>query len=363
MRTTPPRLASSFASAAPLASLRRTGAYAALTFALAVPLAIACSGADAPQGSEIITTPPLTPADDTPVDAGPDAPPPDPLDGSVEVNTWIITTTDLNLRPDPSTANPPLAVIPKGARLLLLETAPTTSFYHVEWTPAGKSPLRGWVSTKYVVPEDPTPAPIADAGPPVQGDPTAAELEALLATCTQTSSGLYAKDSGGSATIPICKLTGAVFFKADMDIDCDGKKTSVCNSSTDSSFQSQTAATDSLGKPLDAAALPFVVVPGVSSRWSYTAAGVALGNVAAVIYNGKVSYGIVGDVGPTSIVGEASYAMAKELGINPNPSTGGVSSGVSYIFFTGTAAKVTKNEDAVEARTLAIAKAKALLGR
>lgn len=196
-------------------------------------------------------------------------------------------------------------------------------------------------------PSDPTTPPKND--PPAATPITAATLLAKLGACKKVSTAPYAKDSGGTANIDVCGLTNAVWFQGDMDIDCDGKSSTVCNKSTDASYQAQTATTDSKGAYLDAATLPFVVVPGVSTRWSYKTAGIAMGTVAAVIYNGKVEFGIVGDVGPTSIIGEASYAMAKNLGINPNPSTGGVSSGVTYIFFTGTSGKVTKNEDHAEA--------------
>jgi hypothetical protein len=191
-------------------------------------------------------------------------------------------------------------------------------------------------------------SPTVDAAAPDAGSAatavTADAILAKLATCTnKLSSAPYAKDVGGTSNIDVCGLTNAVFFKADMDIDCDGKSSAVCNSSTDSSYQNQTAATDSKGGALDAAVLPFIVVPGVSSRWSYKTSGIAMGTVGAVIYNGKIEYGIVGDVGPTSILGEASYAMAKSLGINPNPSTGGVSTGVTYVIFPNSS--VSKKED------------------
>ncbi len=190
---------------------------------------------------------------------------------------------------------------------------------------------------------------------------TAAALLAKLGTCSTLSTAPYAKDASGTANLDVCGLTNAVYFNADMDIDCDGKSSAVCNASTDPSYQSQTAATDSKGAYLDAASLPFVVVPGVSSRWSYKTAGIAMGSVVAVIYNGKLAYGIVGDVGPTSILGEASYAMAKSLGINSNPATGGVSSGVTYIVFTGTSGKVSKKEDHAEAVSVGQQRAAQLL--
>ncbi len=190
--------------------------------------------------------------------------------------------------------------------------------------------------------------------------PTAAELLAKLATCNKVG-GDYATDSGGSQTIPICGLSNAVFWKADMDIDCDGKQSTQCNSSTDPSWQNQTSATDSQGNPLDAATLPYVVVPLPSTRFDYTSAGLDFGSVIAVIYHDQIAYAVFGDEGPSSIIGEASYATAQALGIDPDPSTGGVDSGVAYIAFTGPAAIVPVIEDHAMAVQLGIARARALL--
>lgn len=185
------------------------------------------------------------------------------------------------------------------------------------------------------------------------GGPTAAQLLALVANCAQPSDGLYATDDDGSAeTIPICALNGAFFWKADMDIDCDGKVTAVCNSNTDPAFQDQTSTTDSQGQPLDASTLPYVVIPLPSARFDYMAAGLELGAVVAVIYNNKVVYGVFGDEGPENIIGEASYAMATALGIDPDPSFGGTDSEVTYIVFHGANAVVNVIEDHQEATAL-----------
>jgi hypothetical protein len=81
--------------------------------------------------------------------------------------------------------------------------------------------------------------------------------------------------------------------------------------------------------------LPYVVVPSASSIWNYTNFQIGCGTVVAVIYNNQVLYAVVGDTGPTQIIGEASYATANSLGIDPDPSTGGVDSGVTYIVFQG----------------------------
>jgi hypothetical protein len=194
------------------------------------------------------------------------------------------------------------------------------------------------------------------------GVPTAAELLAKLTACNMIG-GNYATDSGGAQTIPVCGLPSAVFWKADLDIDCDGKPSTECNLTTDPAFSDQTAAVDSHGDPLDAAALPYVVVPLPSTRFDYRNHALMLGSVIAVIYQNRVEYGVFGDLGPTSIIGEASYRMADLLGINPDPSTGGVGSGVAYIAFTGSSAVVSVMEDHDEAVQIGIAKARALLAQ
>jgi Fungal chitosanase of glycosyl hydrolase group 75 len=202
----------------------------------------------------------------------------------------------------------------------------------------------------------------AEILPDAPGDPTAAQLLGAISACNVVG-GKYAKDSGGTATVDICGLTGAVFWKADLDVDCDGKMTAKCSLATDPDYMNQTAATDSMGNALDAAALPYVVVPGVSARWSYRAAGLAMGSVVAVIYGDHLEYGILGDVGPVAAIGEASYRMAELLTINPNPSTGGTAAEVAYIAFTGMAAEVDVIEDHAMAVQIGVAHAKLLLGQ
>jgi hypothetical protein len=184
-------------------------------------------------------------------------------------------------------------------------------------------------------PGSPSPSPTA-TGTPNPGNPTAADLLAKVASCSQISNGKYKTDSDvSSATVAVCQKTGAVFWKADMDIDCDGVRTTQCNENTDCCFQNDTACHTSAGGPLNSAQLPYVVVPSSSSIWNYTQYQIGCGSVVAVIYNNKVEYAVVGDTGPTQIIGEASYSTASALGIDPDPSTGGTDSGVTYIVFQG----------------------------
>ena len=205
---------------------------------------------------------------------------------------------------------------------------------------------------------DPTmPDAMPDAA---MGLPTAAELLAKVATCTSIG-GIYSIDSSEPGTVSICSASNAVFWKADLDVDCDGLMSTHCNITADPDYQNQTAATDSHGNALDAGALPYVVVPGHSTRWDYRASDLHFGSVFAVIYQDNVEYGVFGDIGPTAIIGEASYAMASSLGIDPDPSSGGVDSGVTYIAFTGTAAVAVPIESHDAAVAIGIAHARALI--
>ncbi|MEU0742847.1 glycoside hydrolase family 75 protein [Streptomyces sp. NPDC006134] len=167
----------------------------------------------------------------------------------------------------------------------------------------------------------------------------AAELLDKVRECAPVSRGRYRSDAGTPADIPVCGTRDAVFWKADMDIDCDGRPGPRCNRRTDPSYIAATAYTRSDGRPLDAERLPYVVVPAAGRIWDHRAYGVHGGSVAAVVHGDRVRYAVVGDTGPRDIIGEASYAAAEALGIDPDPRTGGTPSGVTYIVFRGSRVK------------------------
>ncbi|MER7837635.1 glycoside hydrolase family 75 protein [Streptomyces sp. NPDC096040] len=193
------------------------------------------------------------------------------------------------------------------------------------------------------------PAPAAPLTAPGERNRiTAADLLARMRDCTQISKGRYRTDAGTAATVPVCGTEQAVFWEADLDIDCDGRPTAHCNRTADPAFSAATAFQQSDGRHLDAETLPYVVVPGPSSRWNHWASGIEGGAVAAVIYKDRVQYAVVGDTGPRDIIGEASYATAKGLGVNPDPLVGGVPSGVTYIVFKDSAIKPIEDRDAAQ---------------
>ncbi|MFO0711243.1 MAG: glycoside hydrolase family 75 protein [Sandaracinus sp.] len=195
--------------------------------------------------------------------------------------------------------------------------------------------------------------PGTDAGmfdaPHTPGPYTVAEVLARLGACTRIG-GNYATDVGEVSNIPVCQTDSVIWWDADMDIDCDGGLGSICMSDPD--YMPDTSGVDSMGNPLDASTLPFIVIPLASTRFRYADYGIRTGQVALVMYGDQMVFGIFGDAGPSSIIGEASFAMAEALGIPSSPRSGGVDSGVTYLVFTGTGTRVSRNEDHDEAVTL-----------
>ncbi|MYW14864.1 hypothetical protein GT039_04475, partial [Streptomyces sp. SID2955] len=165
--------------------------------------------------------------------------------------------------------------------------------------------------------------------------------------CKQLSRGRFRTDADDSATVKVCGTHDAVFWKADLDIDCDGRPTAHCNRRTDPMFAATTAFQQSDGRHLNAEKLPYIVIPAPSRRWNPWRHGVRGGAVAALVYRDRVRYAVVGDTGPRDLIGEASYATARALGIRPDPRDGGVPSGVTYIVFRNS--RVSTVEDHAEA--------------
>ncbi|MEU3663455.1 glycoside hydrolase family 75 protein [Streptomyces sp. NPDC032940] len=197
------------------------------------------------------------------------------------------------------------------------------------------------------------PVPRPDAGARTRvgtasGPVRAADLLAKTRDCDPVSHGRYRSDAGGRADIPVCGTRDAVFWKADLDVDCDGRSGDRCNAGTDPHFTAATAYTASDGGPLDAEKLPYVVVPQPSDIWDHRADGVHGGSVVALVHGDRVGYAVVGDIGPRDIIGEASYAAAEALGVPADPSGGGVASGVTYIVFKDTATEPLEDTAATE---------------
>ncbi len=201
-------------------------------------------------------------------------------------------------------------------------------------------------------------------GNPSDG-PTAQELLELTQTCDPLPGvSKFKTDYNVSSTIQICRLNGAIWWRADADIDCDGGSSAECKNDPD--YQSTTSAKDSQGNFVDASKVPFLVVPMAGNGFDPKAYGIktgwsAYGSAGAMIYNGKIVYGPYADAGPAGIIGELSQAAAAKLGIPTSPISGGVSSGVTYIVFTGNNTYVDPIESASMATSLGKSLANTLL--
>ncbi len=183
-----------------------------------------------------------------------------------------------------------------------------------------------------------------------------ATIDALLKmtpeTCKAKLSGDYeldadSKDPDRGVKAAICGLKGAVYWVADMDIDCDGRATAGKCPGPDQSYLPDTALHGKNGA-LAAAITPYVVIPE-----NFKTSGLTLGTVVAVIYGAKLQFAVFGDTGPNTIIGEASYATAAKMGIPPSPLDGGVlGRTVTYIAFTGTGTVPGDVEDQAATKTL-----------
>lgn len=177
--------------------------------------------------------------------------------------------------------------------------------------------------------EDPAAPPVT-----VNASTLLSALAALPSTTVSTSK--YPTDSGLSGTVDVKKTsTGVLWWKADMDIDTDGEY--FPGSEGDPYRQSQTSYQQSNGLHLNLGISQVIVIPLASSRFDYRQHGIRGGDSAIIIYNNKMVYAFFGDQGPSGIIGEASYAAARDLGVPNIPQAGIDASTVTYIVFPGQA--------------------------
>ena len=116
--------------------------------------------------------------------------------------------------------------------------------------------------------------------------------------------------------------------------------------------------------PLNAATLPYYVLPKKGQYFDYSVNGIHGGQLGSVLYSNNMNYGVFGDEdGTPNQIGEMSYAMASSLGIDPDPANGGVDSGVTYIIFTCSGSVVSPIEDQSQAVSMGNAAMTTLLNQ
>jgi hypothetical protein len=104
---------------------------------------------------------------------------------------------------------------------------------------------------------------------------------------------------------------GIIFFDGKMGLDADGspisRKNGTGTDKPETSFKF-----DVPGRPsVDADKIPFIVLPGGGFDEEL---GLELGDIAAVVFDGKVIFALAADHGPKCKIGEGSIELHEELG-------------------------------------------------
>jgi len=218
----------------------------------------------------------------------------------------------------------------------------------------------------------------------IVGSPAIPKLLALTSNCTAANAissdpGDFVLDNG--MFTHVCSLKGgpgntggAVYFTADMDIDCDGLMTTHCpgtGADMDPSYYGQTSfhgpnsGSDSLGPSLASENTPYVVIPeevvypGLDQMNG--------GNIVAVIYNNQIEFAVFGDQIAAQPgqkgepIGEASVRTANGLGIPSSPASGGVGGGVTYVVFVGQGSQPADMENIPQVQMMGAQLTEALL--
>jgi hypothetical protein len=197
-----------------------------------------------------------------------------------------------------------------------------------------------------------------------EGDVSAAKLLAVVqhGEMIPETKNKFRADAEKVADISMFSLTNAVFWTADMDIDSDGRETAVCNKQRDPDFQNEL----SCDTDIAADETPFFVIP-IGKPANAKKRGIEIGQVAAIIYHNQVVYAVfLDECGIKGVIGEASVATAKLLGVDSDPKTGGTDEPVTYLVFTGKSGRITDPKDyADHAKAIAIGvkRAKELLAQ
>ncbi len=100
---------------------------------------------------------------------------------------------------------------------------------------------------------------------------------------------------------------GQLYYVSLLDLDSDGSRWA----KQDGTGQSDTSLHQPDGKPVDADAVPYFVLPG---KGFYQQFSIHLGDIAAIIYKDKIEFAVFADRGPNQKLGEGSIALHRSLG-------------------------------------------------
>jgi len=157
----------------------------------------------------------------------------------------------------------------------------------------------------------------------------------------------------GAASDKMIQLPdGTVYMRTHLRVDADGGP----EWSSDAYGQAETSLRDSNGRPLNAKAVNYFVLP-LGNKWKHM--GIKLGDIAWVrnTANGKIVPAIFGDQGPANKLGEGSQGLCRALGLSDNPNHGGTDNkNIEFLIVphsgTGTG-DIARSTDQMAARLIA----------
>jgi hypothetical protein len=176
-----------------------------------------------------------------------------------------------------------------------------------------------------------------------EGDVSAAQLLVILkhGQLIKETENKFRMDAEKPKNVSMFSLTNATFWTADMDIDSDGRETAMCSKQRDPDFQNEL----SCGTDIAADETPYFVIP-IGKPANSSRRGIRIGQIGAIICSNHVAYAVfLDECGDSSLIGEASVATARLLGVDPDPKTGGTDGPVTYIVFTGESGRITDPKD------------------
>jgi hypothetical protein len=138
---------------------------------------------------------------------------------------------------------------------------------------------------------------------------------------------------------------GQLYFDSELQLDTDGAP----ELTGDATQQSVTSLRYKNGRPINANRVPYFVLPQPPS-WPKQF-GIGLGDIAAVIFRGRLAFAVFADFGPIAKLGEGSVELFRQLGeerVRPNGSVRdvGMGPGIITIVFPGSRAPADLENEA-----------------
>jgi len=115
--------------------------------------------------------------------------------------------------------------------------------------------------------------------------------------------------------------SGAIYIDSDLDTDDDGSPRFHSIDPRWGQRETSLSLNHKKGQRrwVNSERVPYIVLP----LNLYRRLGIRLGDVAAVMWKGRVVYAIFADEGPNHLIGEGSVALSEALGFNPWEKRGG----------------------------------------